>query len=500
MSVSCVWNNSLCSNLSATAQLTRLSQRDVQYRVSVDQVYAPGFDANRAVFDSQGYTSSSIRKVGRMVDLGFHSMFVDVWYDGVAHDWQLCPGAFPANASQSSVYNVTSLRDNSTVVCSPDATFGALMAEIREYLSGSDTDIAADVLLVNLRPRSIPASLGRNASRTVLPADSSLNLTLAATLGDRIFNPSDLMNARKDNDVTSSGTDRKDQSELWPSLHYVVLSLKKRLIMTYFRQNETIGNFNELSDLAFERPPLYPLNHSYTSSAHKLIELSNQGFRAVALANRSHLSDDWGAVRDSGLSPILNTTQTDQELIALMNSSSWLWAMNQPAIPETTGGNDNTLNSSRNACGMWTSEGFVAASCSRSLHCLCRNTSSDFHWTISDDRNMYYSADCPDGYEFSLPRSSLEAEYLHDLFSTNVWGDLNSLYIPNCWVDGGVLAICPYNVRQSDRNGVAFITVAAVASFCILCSMIYFEWDRVFSPVRRHSPRQPVTVKEGVAE
>lgn len=502
MSVSCVWNESLCTNLSATAQLTRLSERDIQYDTALDQVCIPGFDANRVVFDNQGYTGDSIRKIARMVDMGFHSVHLDVWYDNMAQSWQLCPGVFPPNVTQSGNYNVTSLRDNSTVLCSPDATFGAFVAEIGEYLSGSDTDIASEILLITLHPRSIPKQIGRNSTRTVIPADSSINQTLVSSLGNRIFDPQDLSSLRKSGQISNVGTRRKGTKHSWPSLKYVVVTMKKRLLVSYIPEDDMVGNFFDLHDVAFKRHPFTPYGLIATNSSEYLLSEADQEFRAVVLDDKDHLRSQWSTARDSGFSPILNTSQTDSELISIMNSSSWMWAENQPSFATSTGPSDGEAeDNGRSACGMWTSEGLVAVNCTYRLHCLCRHKHDGFQWTINEDKSRYFDADCPDDYEFSLPRSSLEARYLHDTLQVGeLWADINSLYIPNCWVSGGVQAICPYNVRQTDRNGVAYITVTAVASFCILCSMIYFEWERAFSPVRRYSPRQVVSVKEGVAE
>lgn len=181
-----------------------------------------------------------------------------------------------------------------------------------------------------------------------------------------------------------------------------------------------------------------------------------------------------------GLSPFLNTTidtnttattsPTAYELF--VESSIWSWAPGQPvSYPNNT--EVRCAGLLYNSSARWT-----VLDCQDRYPAACRAIGSPYLWRVPSSRGRYEQVNdnCPDGYNFAVPRTALENRHLLAVAraqaavgefdgSPIVWVNLNSLDVQDCWVTG-VNATCPYSGAVRDPNRV--ITVPAVAAVIVL--------------------------------
>lgn len=118
---------------------------------------------------------------------------------------------------------------------------------------------------------------------------------------------------------------------------------------------------------------------------------------------------------------------------------------------------------------------------------LCRYKNTAFKWLVRSNKATYFDFDsyqgskCPDQYTFNIPRTPLEQRSLISYLKnasfpdTQIWIDLNSISVSNCWVSGGPYASCPYEKVISRRNFVKMMVPASVCSFALLCIVVYLS-------------------------
>ncbi|PRT53965.1 Maintenance of telomere capping protein 6 [Wickerhamiella sorbophila] len=495
MPVGCAVQGSLCYEMSERTAIVRLSQRDISYYSSVDQIYTPGFDLNIAVFKELGYTQDALTTILSYMDAGFFNLFVDVYYDRRNSQWQLCPLPFPDGyVSPNLTYNLTG--SALKTVCEPEVTFGELLSTINEYIGLSNTNVAAHLLRLSLRLRELPLPLSKNATGySNAPGDSSLNQTLTANLGRMVFSPLDLENSRNTNEVTDQSVFGRNRTERWPSLDVILLNLHRRIMVAAI-----VDTFNGSTSAVDLDPNYVFLNKSFRyeylyqydeipnefTSGQNYVAQSELSFASAAISGFNP-NLEYASATELAFSPVLNFTTNGSTLVNLYEDYTWGWAAGQPSIQTELDRKDMMKLNEILCCALQTTSGWIVGNCLEQYTVLCRHRDNPFDWTPSDSGHTYFDADCPQDYFFDAPRTALEARAARNSLMSHgidaAWVDVNSLSLPNCWVTGGVRAACPYNIIQSSRNGVALIVVTATISVCLLTAMIYLEWERMRFPL-----------------
>ena len=175
-------------------------------------------------------------------------------------------------------------------------------------------------------------------------------------------------------------------------------------------------------------------------------------------------------------------------------SSSWAWALGQPAARPS---NLDAAESDDKRCavmdltldGRWRTE-----NCSETHRAACRIDNQPFRWALSTNAFTYddaYDDACPSPREFSVPRTGLENTYLFrhllslspelidpassDPLKREVWIDFNSIDTETCWVTGGSEAKCPYtsDPDQLERRTVLVAAIAGIV-ICIIAALTLF--------------------------
>lgn len=553
MSLGCVYDNGLCNKLSVVTKLNRLNERDLALGASVAQNFIPGIDLNVMLFENYGYIINSTDVLKDILDAGFRRLYLDVYWDADYEKWHLCPQrpiyyklssrktslsnhstsgashslskATKMNSSNASLseFEITSINTKLSTSasghiktgfvekrkvaalstagksrCDFQLDFAAFVDVLNQYITLSDTNIAANLILLHLRPK-MWSSINTNISNPfyALKGQSSLNSTLASFLGQRILTPNLVRLAESSQKLSSTFgvSESVPVRERWPDLKSVLYTLTSRLVVCYNDSlSDSMPNLNNLSSIAFPVAPTIsnPVNLSVE-------QLSRLNFTDTFVSDLTQ----WINARKAGVSPVISNGSIDiysAELQAMLEDHDyWAWAPNEPSLYTTADRegmiSDGYSKSVRlDACAVMTEHGMKVADCNSRFPALCRNKSSSFDWIYAENPHTYFASECPKGFEFAIPATPLEARVARQIMSTSLdvvaWVDFNSLYLPNCWVTGGTNAVCPYNVRQDGRNGIGYIAVAAAVSFVALCVIFFLEWDRGKSPLMRKNMKR----------
>lgn len=553
MSLGCVYENGLCNQLSTGTKLNQLNERDLALDVSVSQNFIPGIDLNVMVFEKYGYIMNSTDILKDLLDAGLRRLYLDVYWDAEYHKWHLCPerpiltnssssSPFPSNSSTSSTkfglsqapdlnpYSSTpsdsvsnsdtpptsttssgfitdsskarrqpvTISAESSSRCDFQLDFATFVDALSQYITLSDTNIAASLILLHLRPK-VWTSTKSNVSNPFYASkgQSSLNSTLASALSQRILTPNQVRLAETSEKLASSNGVSPDVpvDERWPDLRSVLYTLTSRLVISYNDSlSDSIPDLKKLSSIAFSATPT--ISNPMTESVSQLGKLN---FTDTFVSDITQ----WIGARKAGVSPVISNENIDvysaEFQTILEYHDYWAWAPNEPIL-YTTEDRENMLSNGYSssvqldACAVMTEHGMKVADCNSHFPVLCKNSSSSFDWIYAEATHTYFDPECPKPYDFAIPATPLEARVVREIISTAsvsaAWVDFNSLYLPNCWVTGGTDAVCPYNVKQDGRNGIGYIAVAAAVSFVALCIIFLLEWDRGKSPLMRKNMKR----------
>lgn len=573
MSLGCIFNGSLCSQLPQQAGLKRLNERDLSLSMDVSSVFVPGIDLNTMIFDKMGYVANTTGAMLEALDVGLRRLYLDIYFDPVYLKWHLCPFRPPADVSVTTMNNVTettfltahaatsvsvapltvkheavatetSINDQATHLKRDAANFAdsnitdsrtnsnttdsggnnstdgpcdyvldldLFVEKLKWYLDLSDTNIAADLVYLHLRPKfwSVP----KNGTSPYSFGQDSLNSTFSS-IANRVLSPIKLSDRSMSQNrhskqahksveptVVNAYNDTHDDREYghmkWPSLRTMLYSDTDRMVVS-FNPGSLDGTPDvvNIDNLAFSADPSIENPGSYS-----LNELAERNFTDTFVSD----SDKWRNVTLSGVSPVLNDTSldfySDDMEKFLESSSSWAWAPEQPIlfsvesrIQDLSNFDDQELP----ACAVFTSNGLAVANCYAHFSALCKHNSNQLDWVLTGSENTYFAVDCPSDYTLGVPETPLEARVVREKYFGNssnythdyAWVNFNSLFYPNCWVDGSATTVCPYNVVENDRNGVGFIIVAGTIAGVLGIVTSLFEWDRRRTPLLRNYRRR----------
>lgn len=491
-SLGCVYTDGICSSLSEQAQVNRLDERDISLDVSVATFLLPGLDLNTVLLGQYGYVQNSTSILKQVLDSGLRRAYLDVYYDSVGGSWNLCPQR-PPNATRinSARPNVTffDTASGQIVTCDYKLTLLDVANALSEYIELSDTNIAASMLYVYLRPK-LWTDYPTNSTITVSSV-SSLNRTLSGVLGNRILTPMTLASYQSSKkSVTTAGVAADlPRSEQWPTLDSCIYTDTRRVLFGY---NDSLSY--EIPDLANFTEVAFAGSVTVPDPANfDIDELSRMPFTDTFVTSIL----GWRDTIRLGLSPVWNTSLDifgDEFKLLVEQYGFWAWAPGEPplySIEEREAMIEDGYSGSSqfDACAVVTSDGLVVGNCNSHFPVLCRNKSNSFDWRFTDGNQTYFDAACPKNYKFDVPSSALEMRYVKELLQGKsvkaAWVDFNSLFLPNCWVSGGTEAVCPYNVYEDNRNGVGYIVVAGSICFACVIIIAIFEWDRGKSALMR---------------
>ncbi|KAI8642642.1 hypothetical protein BD408DRAFT_402524 [Parasitella parasitica] len=430
--------------------------------VTIDQLVWPALELSTAFF-GRDYSKKKLSEVDNVLIMGYKRLVVDLYWDPIELDWQLCPFSIHGNDTTTQAASGDITLPNG-YICASNFKFSNFLDTVNDYLVSTEvsrspfkTDIA--FLVLNLH------DLSTNASETA-KTDSNLgqiirkSITPNSALLPRIYTPSNLTVDRINISASFYAHGREPYFPIikqqtaqvsWPQWLYLIEE-KVQLMIGYgivpssenttFRlsmyDNNTIFSSNSLGGLmnATESTCLSDgswifiddeeLPFSYESALQLLrthMQKTECGYSPYfTRSNYSNAHSIYSAV-DSG------------HLADNVLSTIWSWDVNEPA-------NNNELRCAaiKKSNGRW-----QANDCADQYRAACRKANNPSAWvltknTLSYDRSL---SACPENYIFDVPRVPRQNTILRNLMvaenitEEKVWVNLNLAYNMNtCWVIG----------------------------------------------------------------
>ncbi|EDK44662.1 hypothetical protein LELG_02841 [Lodderomyces elongisporus NRRL YB-4239] len=517
------------------------TQRDVSKPIPIDQVGVAGISLN-SVFDNQGYTADSLAELTNLLQLGTQVVLLTLYWNEFTSVWQLCPAPFPQNVTYylNSLVNVT--WNNNTYLCEYGFTTNDIMDTIFEYLQSSNTvfNVYFMHLLLNLKSIHYEKSNKTIDLENIYAPNSRTNIIGNTTLYDTvaplspyIFTP-DVLESYQNSEANSTQSNYQQfyaqSNYTFPSLDSVLFLEVKRLLVNVVN-NDLVDSRRVYSITLRDRSNIFfnntmPSTTLDTAEADAFCDRVLNSANDIETFNNLSLYTHFRYVTDNnkkrftmkgvrryvkcGLSPVFNASsyQVTNDSFAQTSNQSyyptaneslldvevafeafipynfWSFAPGQPIMNETTRG--NVLSSDANVaykCVAMNPDGWTVEDCYTEYQYACKNITSPNDWFISTrSRRSYFDIDndaCPDGYNFSLPRLSIEMAALYNVIKKEnaeypVWIDLNDITISTCFVSGGPYAQCPYQKTVTTKKFIRMIAPSSIVALVILF-LIFLE-------------------------
>ncbi|KAI5950614.1 MTC6 [Candida margitis] len=474
-----------------------------------------------SLFVKNDYSLDSISELGDLLQTGMQAIMVDLYWNEFTSVWQLCPAPFPQNVTYNSNDKVNVTWNNVMYTCEYGFTTDNIMSIIQSYLESSNTNFEANFLhlLFNLKSIHYEKSnltmslenIYKPNSLSNIMGNSTLNATVTP-IASYIFSPNVLNDYRSKVSLSSSSYESYyNRSDIiMPTLETVLLSQYKRILVNVL-SNDVVSSPREYSISDADRNLIF-FNTTLPTSVKSATEAGPYCKEVLTPSNKSEKYDnlslttnfdyvidsnsnrfDRNSVQDflrCGLLPIFNATSypVDNKNVSdvgdIFSSFApylfWSWRAGQPSVSNGSSTNNSSRDRDENIkasyrCVVITSNGWKIDDCYQEYQIACRNKSAPNDWYIPySNTKTYFDVDrndCPNGYNFSLPRSSTEMLSLMSAIKEQdaqypIWIDLNDITISNCFVSGGPYAQCPYQKTVTTTRFVRMIAPASV--ICII--------------------------------
>ncbi|KAI8941601.1 hypothetical protein NX059_002816 [Plenodomus lindquistii] len=420
--------------------------------------------------------------------------------------------------------------------CTPLMTLDVVTGLLEDFLESTSTTTGAAILLLSFDVHAASSISDPDAPAPLLSSEqlpvsgSLLSDILMGNLSDATYTPAQLRDQRANLNETwydvswdnrplqSYYSDSKDASsnnlvtqDGWPTEAFMEFQELLRVILSYGTIDPQMQYYNIGPDLDDVFPPgtLGDLNPSTTtggratsdclfSTSDTTITSERNSSWAITISPSLDIDSNPDLMApipsitnltSCGLTAFLNETLAGATAdinplpyAAYVHSTLWTWAPGEPA--NVTHGSSDTAN----RCVVMTISPYAgrwrAADCADKYRVACQILSQPYNWRISSDPTHYDNADsvCGEDAAFSIPHTALENAHLLSAFQdhrrnvpdeTEILLNLNSLNVPDCWVQG-LNGTCPYlPATDTDRTRIVVVpTVAAVVIF--LCAFLTF--------------------------
>lgn len=517
-----------------------LVQRDLSSSIPVDQITSVGVSLNELVFNRVGYTWQSLRILLDLLPQLVGVISMNVYWNLFTQKWQICPAPIAINATIDS-QNITQVSWNGLLYnCLVDMSPADVFSIAANFLSQTNTEFQANILQFALVPYNIllshTAVMLRNS---LLHTPINYNTTFAASgvssLTDIILlcmNYLYLPSYLKSASTSSPGSNQSlSYGSAYPTRSTFLFRLSVRLIAYVLSGQPGTIPAEKLPDVDEEvffisgsdlfHPLVYHLGGD--NLLNSLNRTTNNSFTSERFWNMAHRSsfrlvydsedtpftnDSLLLVAQNGFTPIVNSTSfvtvspgdDDSGILSAMDSiipnSFWSWAPGQPLVNGTdstdltrkdTSDNDNPLwavfseTQVAMRCVTIQGNGWNLDNCYNQYRCACQNLTDPFSWTLSEKIKTYFATasgvTCPEGFQFSAPKLSLEQSSLHSLLQRfnaqyPVWIDVNDIYFPQCFVTGGPYTECPHQKVLTTTSLIKRVAPSLVVSLVVVILIV----------------------------
>ena len=486
------------------------SERDIQNTITVDQLPYVGVNLRAILFNDESNqenidtnTATSLNgtdyldNFSSLLNQGIGSFILDIenksntWYilgtDLLLSDFLTTLNVFldESNSSLSANIVLFFLRVH---VNMPDDSTEDSVVPFRDILNTTALNIT----------RKTPLALSKKKkSDKEVATDPMLNITALIENNMNaayIYRPEDLMEDNNFTMGTNLSVPAIDANATWPTLESFIYGKRKRIIVT-----ELSSVFNQSTS-----PYFFPNSILHFDQQNTTLDCPNsqEQFRNISTIKWRILESQFDTTNikqymKCGLSPIVTNPYSIgnvTKITPLLKSGMiWSWGPNEPRLSNSRllMGKDSMQAYN---CAMLKyiaadgSTSWVVDNCYAARPMLCKNKYDPFQWALSEEKHKYFtfyngkdSDICPDNYTFSLPITQLEQRSLRlyleesEVTNLNIWINLNSIAVSNCWLIGNRGVACPYQRSVSKRNFVSMLVPVVVISAFLLVCVLYLS-------------------------
>lgn len=445
-------------NNSTTKVYAVRSQRDIMANITIDQIPLLGVDLREVLFNEELDDKTEILEVFNiLLNTGVQSLILDI-----------------------------EMGTNAWIVSNTNVELYDVLQVIKKFLDSTNTNLSANLLFLMLRVNDSSKNVenlenyndANNIPYKTFDITEELNLTTGLSY---LYTPADLSSDRiKGETWDSNGLNQLDG---WPTLSRFLYDVRKRLIITELTETLDTSSmpyiFNN-SILHFDE------GNSTLGCPTTFQDIVDTSLKSWRFLDAEFTSDDLPEYINCGYSAIISNRYTMKDISSLYalidRNLLWSWGYGEPENYKTK--NKDKLEAFNCAAFIYTAHNFSASwkvnNCYDDLPGLCASNDNMFAFLVTDDGADYFDYDnfyrinCPDNYVFAIPHNPLQQRALIQHLknasapNVNIWIDLNSIAVKNCWVTGGPYATCPYEKEMSRRNFTRMITPALVCSFGLL--------------------------------
>lgn len=457
-------------SLSGQEQMAIRSQRDLMSNVTIDQLPLVGVNLRNVIFNDESVNDTeSLEAFQSLMQNGVQSFRLDL-------------------QQNDSVYNLANT----------DIELGTFLLAFESFVNMTDDNLSANILTLHLNISNAALYGNSSSNGSVVPSSGSvpnITYTLDQSMGRlRIYTPDDLRNDQlagvtyDNSGLSSSG---------WPTLNNFLYSKRRRVVITEL--SNTL-NYSETPYIFDSSILHYDVRNKTLETPTTVAQLMNISSISWRYLEADFTPAEIREYTNMGFSPIIANQYSKDNFTSietiLNHSVVWSWDTDQPVTTHTaTPKNSDSLVAYNCAVLKYTVSNHSAFwevnNCYDKYQALCRYTERAYEWAVTEASDTYFAFDrrseshCPDDYRFALPRTPLEQfSLIMHLANTTyqniqIWVDMNSIAVSNCWVTGGPYATCPYQKVVSRRNFVTMLTPVTVCCFFILVLVSYLNLLRV---------------------
>ncbi|SMN20765.1 similar to Saccharomyces cerevisiae YHR151C MTC6 Protein of unknown function [Maudiozyma saulgeensis] len=495
------------------------SERDIQNNITIDQLPYVGVNLQSVLFNNETYEEVSeidtttslngtdtLNNFASMLNQGIGSFILDI--ENKNHTWYILDTNIQVKDFLSTLENFL---DQSNSNLSANVLLFLLRIHVNsldddDSVTENDRTIIRDTLnhttLNYTMTRQLSLELsGNERAKSVSNNTQLTNLNLTALIEQNfntnyIYKPSNLLEDNNLNlstsilNISSSATSSLE----WPTLEKFLYTKHNRIVIT-----ELTSMLNDsLSSYVFPNTILHLDRYNSTltcpTNAEEFKNISSIQWRLL------EAPFDYNGIQQymrCGFSPIITnrfSILNITEITPLINRGIiWSWKKNEPRLSNSRllMGKDSMQAyncamlkfTSSNGSAYWQVD-----NCYSTRTMVCKNKFDPFIWTLSKEKHKYFTyyndnddVFCPDNYTFSLPITQLEQRsldlYLESLDTPNfnLWINLNSIAVSNCWLIGDRSYMCPYSRSVSKRNFVSMLVPVVIIAAVLLVCVLYLS-------------------------
>ncbi|CAO3651221.1 unnamed protein product [Mucor fragilis] len=470
-------------------------QRDIAMNITIDQLVWPALELSTAFF-GKDYSAQRLSQVDNVLIMGYKRLVVDLYWDPVDLDWQLCPFSTKDNATATTFTAAGDASLPNGYTCAVKFKFSNLLETVNDYLVSTEVSrspFKTDLIFLVLNLHDLSTNVTEATTRT----DSNLgqiirqSITPNTALLPRIYTPSNLTVDRINISASFYAQGREPYFPIikqnaaqvsWPQWLYLIQE-RVQLMVGY----GTIAS----SEKSTFRLTMYDNNTIFSSSSVGGLmnatetTCANDGSWAFVDDDQKPFTyEDALHLTDCGYSPYFTQSNYSDSyaiysavdsghLADNVLSTIWSWDVNEPAGSELL-----RCAAIKKSNGRW-----EANDCADQYRTACRRANNPNVWVLTKNTLTYDRAlsACPENYIFDVPRVPRQNTILRNLMvaenitEEKVWINLNLAYNLNaCWVIGRY-GSCWWS-SGSDEEYLGLIRTSIVGGVIVLILVGFFTW------------------------